>query len=238
MNPVIEVVDSIEIAFAEKMEAIISEQLRLKQELLIALSGGPTATKCYRYFFKESKAKLDFKKIHIIVGDERCVGESDPDSNFGMIKSILADNFVVPASLVPLDCASLGKETAELITKFKTIDIIHLGLGSDGHTASLFPDSPALNLPKSEFIALNQDIHGINPHQRITLTFEPINAASCRIITVSGKEKATILRQALSGSPLPVNRLNTNNLIWLVNNQAAEELTEEQYQTLKIQRCR
>ncbi len=225
MNPVIQKVTAIEPAFAETLSTLINSLLKTKDEILIALSGGPTAKKCYEYFFSQFKSAINFNKINLIIGDERCVSESDPDSNYGMIKSILEFNSIVPAKLVPLSCNTIGEQTQVILDAFKTIDIVHLGLGSDGHTASLFPDSPALKLDESVSIALNEDPHGVNLHKRITLTLGPINSALYRIITVSGAEKADILKRALDGEPLPVNQLNRSDLIWLIDEDAASKLT-------------
>lgn len=224
MSPDIQKVTAIEPAFAETLSSLINSLLKTKDEILIALSGGPTAKRCYEYFFSQFKSVINFDKLNLIIGDERCVSESDPDSNYGMIKSILELNSILPAKLVPLSCNTIGKQTQVILDAFKTIDIIHLGLGGDGHTASLFPDSPALKLDESVNIALNEDPHGVNPHKRITLTLGPINSALYRIITVSGAEKADILKRALDGEPLPINQLNRTDLIWLIDEDAASKL--------------
>ena len=220
----LEIVDSIEVSFGQTLNRLIDKVSSSKPEVLLALSGGPTATKCYDYFCRSYNKSLDFSLIDVIVGDERCVPVDDPDSNFGMIRSTFRKYNINPKTLTPLDCSNNGFLTEKIIRQHSTIDIIHLGLGADGHTASLFPDSSALNVQQNVLITKNEDIHKVNLHERITLTFEAINSATYRVVTVSGAEKAEIMKKLFDGDDLPARMLNPNNLIFLVDIDAASHL--------------
>jgi 6-phosphogluconolactonase/glucosamine-6-phosphate isomerase/deaminase len=104
------------------------------------------------------------------------------------------------------------------------IDLVHLGMGADGHTASLFPHSTALDADPGRLVAMNDDPLGNNPHQRMTLTFGGIARAALAIVTVTGEEKAPALAAIARGEDLPASRIASEQVMWLVDEAAASQL--------------
>src|SRR5205807_552273 len=102
------------------------------------------------------------------------------------------------------------------------LDFLHLGLGPDCHTASLFPDSPALDADPGRLVVLNHDPSGRNPHERITLTFSGIARARLVVFTVAGEEKREAFARVRSGDPAcPATRVRAERIIWLVDHDAS-----------------
>ena len=104
------------------------------------------------------------------------------------------------------------------------IDLVHLGLGPDGHTASLFPDSPALAADPGRLVTLNHDPNGNNPYERMTLTFAGIARARLAVVTVAGSEKAEALAAVATRDDLPASRIDAERVVWLVDGEAAAHL--------------
>jgi 6-phosphogluconolactonase/glucosamine-6-phosphate isomerase/deaminase len=100
-------------------------------------------------------------------------------------------------------------------------DLVHLGLGPDGHTASLFPDSAALDADPGRLVTLNNDPSGTHPHQRMTLTFAGIARARLVLFTVMGEDKAEALAKVARGDDLPAARVRAERVVWLVDPPAA-----------------
>ena len=108
-----------------------------------------------------------------------------------------------------------------LLTSVAAIDVIHLGLGADGHTASLFPGSPALGADPGRLVVLNEDPSGRNPHRRMTLTYAGIERGRHVVVTVSGQEKAAAFAAVRRGDDVPAARLRAEHIVWLVDHAAA-----------------
>ena len=104
------------------------------------------------------------------------------------------------------------------------IDLVHLGMGADGHTASLFPESAALDADPGRLVAMNDDPLGNNPYQRMTLTFAGISRAALAVVTVTGEEKAPALAAIARGEALPASRIASEQVVWLVDEAAASQL--------------
>jgi 6-phosphogluconolactonase/glucosamine-6-phosphate isomerase/deaminase len=101
------------------------------------------------------------------------------------------------------------------------LDVIHLVLGSDGHTASLFPDSPALGADPGQLVAGNEDPSGRNPYRRLTLTFSGLARSRLVLFTVAGEQKRAVLQAVIDGADLPAARVTADEVIWLVDAEAA-----------------
>jgi 6-phosphogluconolactonase len=97
------------------------------------------------------------------------------------------------------------------------IDLIHLGMGPDGHTASLFPGAPELEAGPGVFVAAATDPNGRNPHPRLTLTLPAINTARRAVFTVSGASKADAVTALLRGDDIPADRIDAARTVWLVD---------------------
>jgi 6-phosphogluconolactonase len=168
----------------------------------IALSGGETARACYERLAESTR--VPWPQIDCYLGDERCVPPDDRDANQKMIREALLEHVA-------------------LIERAGPLQLIHLGLGPDGHTASLFPGSAALNAPSGKLVAHNLDPSGRNPHERLTLTFEAINRARLAVFTVSGASKHDALLRVLTGEDLPASRVRAERVVWLCDSDALGE---------------
>ncbi len=211
----------------------------------VALAGGSTPKRLYSLLAaKPYCARLPWQETHIFWGDERVVPPEHPDSNFGMVRAILLSRVPIPANQVhrmqaeraDLDAAA-GEYEAEIARTFAAqppdeppaFDLILLGLGTDGHTASLFPHTPALRETK-RWVAPN-DIPELKA-SRLTLTIPILNRAAMILFLVSGIEKAAALQAVLEGPfdpeqlPAQLIRPVTGRLVWLVDQAATSLLSE------------
>ena len=221
----------------------IGKALRQQNEYSIALSGGSTPRRLYTLLADDPgwRGQIPWDRIHFFWGDERPVPPDHPDSNYRMAHdAMLSKADVQPAHIhrmraeVP-DAAQAAEDyTLEILRFFDIKDgevprfnCILLGMGADGHTASLFPGSPALNESKRLVMA-----NWVDEFQssRLTLTFPVLNNADLILLLVSGLEKADILKQVLAGdrapNRYPVQRIQPKHgmLKWLLDRWAAMHL--------------
>ncbi len=212
-----------------------------KRVFSAALSGGSTPRLLYRILGSPVLAsRIHWENIHLFQADERCVMPDHPESNYRMIRQELLDNAQIPEEnfhRIPAElqdrekaCWEFADELARVLKpkhdEWPRLDLIFLGMGSDGHTASLFPGTTAL----SEHVlwVCPNYIEKYNKH-RITMTFPVLKAAAEVIFLVSGGEKAEVLRKVLEGPPgqLPAQRVQPLNgrLSWFVDEPAARLLS-------------
>ncbi len=188
------------------------------RRFVLTLSGGPTARRCYERLAAEA---LDWAVVDVLMGDERCVGPDDPDANQRLVREALLDRVGGVGSFHPMSC-SAGPEAYEgLLRRMSAPDLVHLGLGPDGHTASLFPDSPALDAGDDQWVACSEDPHGRNPHSRMTLTLAGIARARLAAFTVVSEEKHDALARICAGQDLPAANVRAGRVVWLVDPDAA-----------------
>jgi 6-phosphogluconolactonase len=199
-----------------------------------ALAGGSTPRRLYQYLAQPSVAGLlDWSRIHLFWGDERCVSSNDPQSNYFMIRESLLDCAPIPAGNVfPIDGA-LDPEYAaisyEAVLGEEPLDLILLGMGDDGHTASLFLTTPRLREESSLAVATRSSLPPVN---RISLSLRAINAARQAIFLVLGERKAGMLAQVMEQKrgrqdmTLPAAMVNPESgvLHWFVDHAAAAQL--------------
>ena len=216
-------VDDVARAFAVAVtEAFAS---RPGPRFALVLSGGPTARECYEVLAEVEG--LDWSLVDVYIGDERIVPPDDVDANQRLIRESLLDRVPGIGSFRPWDTtlpvaecvAAYQREIADLVTG-PGIDLIHLGMGPDGHTASLFKGSPALDASPGELAAANEDPSGKNPHQRLTLTLPAINSARLAVFTVAGASKADAVAALLRGDDIPAARVHAGRMLWLVDGPA------------------
>jgi 6-phosphogluconolactonase len=121
----------------------------------------------------------------------------------------------------PMRCEE-GPEPLQLrLGLMGSIDVVHLGMGPDGHTASLFADSSALDADPGILVTLNEDPSGRNPFRRMTLTYSGIARGRLVIFTVSGESKREVMQAVVDGADVPAARVTADRVIWLVDPAAA-----------------
>lgn len=190
----------------------------------IALSGGGTARDCYQHLATSAGSQVDWWKVDVYWGDERCVPHDHEDSNYRLAREALLDRVGAANATHLMRCAE-GPDPYQLrLGDLGRIDLVHLGLGPDGHTASLFPQSAALDADPGRLVVFNDDPTGTNPHRRMTLTFAGIARARLALVTVAGKSKAAALASIASGEDLPAARIQAEHVVWLVDPAAASAL--------------
>ena len=185
-------------------------------------AGRPRAA-CYERLAADAHS-LDWWKIDVYWGDERCVPHDDPDSNYLLAREALLDR-VGAANATHLMRCTEGPDPYQLrLGELGQLDVVHLGLGPDGHTASLFPGSAALDADPGRLVVMNDDPLGVNPHRRMTLTFAGIARARLVLVTVAGEEKAEALARVARGDDVPAAHISGERVVWLVDAAAASQL--------------
>jgi 6-phosphogluconolactonase len=187
--------------------------------LSIALSGGETARACYELL---ATADVDWGEVSIWFGDERWVPIHDQDSNEGMARLTFVDA-VEPRAVNSMRNAGPTIEAATLayderVRDADPIDIVHLGLGPDGHTASLFPGSPSLDERERLVVHTGDDKH---PHPRLSFTFPALARSRLVVFTVAGASKRDALAAVRASDELPAARVRADRVIWLLDEAAA-----------------
>jgi 6-phosphogluconolactonase len=206
----------------------------------VVLSGGGTPQPLYEFLAADKSADfLEWSRIHFFWGDERTVPPDNPESNYRQAyQTLLGPRLIQPGNihrikgeLDPVKAARIyQKEISDWTqTSPPSFDLVTLGMGGDGHTASLFPGTKVVSNPGDyQWVAANRI-----PQQdtwRITLTPQLINAARTVIFLVSGQNKAETLKRVLEGPFLPENypaqliKPCPGKLIWLVDQAAASNL--------------
>jgi 6-phosphogluconolactonase len=204
----------------------------------VVLSGGNTPRRTYELLAQPPfRDRVPWPYLHIFWGDERCVPVDDPRSNSRMAHEALLDHVSIPAQQIhPIACAQTPHEVAEqyeaLLQDFfagqpPRFDLIFLGLGENGHTASLFPGTPVLAEPErwvAEVYVAEQEMY------RVTLTVPIINQAAVVAFLVAGVGKAQILKEVLETPreapqwPAQLIQPQDGVLQWLIDRQASSLL--------------
>jgi 6-phosphogluconolactonase len=207
---------------------------------LVALSGGNTPLKLYELLAQSPyREQVDWPSVHVFWGDERCVPPEDLENNYRQARDVLLGRVPIPTENVHRVPSDLEPEAAALnyalvLKQFASppldwprFDLVLLGMGEDGHTASLFPGSEVnVSAPTSAVTAQYQN----RPARRVTLTPSVFNAARRIIFLVSGESKSETLASVLYGEyhleQLPAQRIHPTDgeLIWLVDRNAASKL--------------
>lgn len=209
--------------------------------LFLALSGGSTPKLLFKLLAEEYKETIDWSRLHFFWGDERYVPHDDPESNFGVVKNLLFDHVPVAWSQVHAVDTTLSVEEAavaygELMTKvlpsnpdgLPIIDINMLGMGGDGHTASIFPANMGELLTDPKVCAVAT--HPESGQKRVTMTGPVLNASDevAFLITGNGKTQrvAQIINQEHGAKNYPTAHIQptSGKLIWFLDEAAAAEV--------------
>lgn len=221
--------------FVEQSHRALLEQSRF----LVALNGGNTPTRLFQLLASDYRDQVEWSKVHVFWGDERCVPPDDAGSNFRQADELLLSKVAIPESnihrvLGELDPVTASKKYAEMLKTFAEskldfprFDLIYLGMGEDGHTASLFPNSAVqVSEPVIAVTANYQD----RPANRVTMTQLVFNQARMIVFMATGEKKAETLAHVLSErynpEVYPAQRIDPKDgqLIWLVDESAAGKL--------------
>jgi 6-phosphogluconolactonase len=190
---------------ADEFVAACAAAITDRGRFAVALSGGKTP----RAMLEALAARpVDWLLVHFFWSDERCVGPDDPNSNYRMAREALLSRVTPPQANVhrikgELDPPEGARDYTEQLQSFfsgtPSFDLVYLGLGPDGHTASLFPGTTALRVTDKPCVANRVD-RAVGSVWRLTLTFPAINAARRVIFLVEGSEKAAILKRVIEGA--------------------------------------
>jgi 6-phosphogluconolactonase len=215
----VDVVDDVASAFAETI--LTAYTARPGPRFTLVLSGGPTARHCYEALAEAGAGRIDWSLVDIYMGDERCVPPDDPDANQRLVREALIDPVGAVGSFQPMSCEEGPEAYERVVAAVDAFDVVHLGLGPDGHTASLFPDSTALDAPAGRLVVRSTDPNERNPHARMTLTLEGVARALLAVFTVSGGDKHDAFAAVSAGADLPAARVRARQILWLVDRAAA-----------------
>ena len=237
------IVDSAKDLAVRGAELIVSEarkSVSLNDRFSIGLSGGGTPRAMHRLLSVEPfLSELIWDKMHIFWVDERCVSSQHTESNYGNARRDFLDSVpLAQGNIHPMpgevDPERGAEEYGEFLfdffrpskDEFPAFDILFLGLGTDGHTASLFPGHDVLNEKKRPIRALSG---GDPSFDRLTMTLPVINSAKKIVFTVSGKSKAGIVKEIFDSldSVLPASMVKPydGELIWLLDSDAVSLLS-------------
>ena len=188
-------------AFAQDFVAWLETQS--KEKVTVSLSGGSTPTLLFEILAKQFANKADWSRVHFFWGDERCVSPDDPQSNYGVCKSLLLDHVSIPEANVhrvigeadpESEAVRYGEEMKQHCelndAGLPMLDLLILGMGGDGHTASIFPHQ--IELLKSDAICAVAT-HPESRQKRVSMTGPVLNAAKKVDFLVTGAGKASVL---------------------------------------------
>ncbi|HVE80060.1 MAG TPA: 6-phosphogluconolactonase [Gemmatimonadaceae bacterium] len=223
-------------AGAERFVAAAGDAYRRRERFAVALTGGDTARVMYEVLAAEYAARVPWHVVEAFFGDERCVPPDDPASNYGMAHRALLSHVPLQAERVhrmpgevrPTD---EGARRYERVVRERLaaggadagFDLVLLGIGADGHTASLFPGSPALAI-EDRWVAAVEAPPAAPVRDRLTLTLPCLTRAREILVVVSGEAKREALQRIWhpgEGEPLPPARLPAARMRWLVDRAAA-----------------
>lgn len=241
MNPKVNIYqtkDELVIDFAKKLSSLVDETFLKNNIFNLMLSGGRTPVLLYKFLGGEYNNKIQWNKIHFFWGDERCVPSDYPDSNFGEASKVFFKKTNIPLSNIhPIvgeshpyleadRYSTLMHKHFDVINNIPTFDLVLLGLGKDGHVASLFPDQLDIFHSNRLFEVTS---HPDTGQQRITATGKLINNSNLIFFIVTGKNKAEMVRKILNkdnSENLPASLIapELGEVIWFLDKEAAELL--------------
>jgi len=218
-------VDDVPAAFAATVQEAFTR--RSGATFSLVLSGGPTARACYEHLAALPAGSIDWDAVDIYIGDERGVAPDDEDANQRLARESLIEPvggvhafFPMPTDGPLAHCAQRYDEVLHAALAVDAFDLVHLGLGPDVHTASLFPGSKGLDAPEDVYVVANTDPTGNNRHERLTITFSAIAHLRLCVVTVMGESKRDAVRALLDGEDLPAGRVRSGEVRWLLDEAA------------------
>ena len=242
MKPRIHIFKNLEEISVRAAEIFVEQSVRAIEErgqFLVVLNGGGTPEGLFQLLAAEFREKVDWPNVHVFWGDERSVPSNDPGSSYGQARNLFLRHVPIPnANVHPMngefrpekaaaEYSKVLKEFASAPLDWPQFDLVYLGMGEDGHTASLFPGSSfEATEPVAAVTAQYQD----RPAERVTLTPLVFNTARMVVFMAAGENKAGTLAEVLSGryqpEKYPAQRIEPKEgrLLWLVDEDAASRL--------------
>ena len=206
----------------------------------VCLTGGSSPQELYRLLAMDPwRGKMPWDRVHWFIGDDRFVPENDPLNNMGTARRAFLDRVGVPAANIhPIATDAADPDTAARLYEEELkgfygadrldparplFDFVLMGLGGDGHTASLFPNAPALDEKKHWVVGVAKA--GMEPYvPRVTLTFPALASSREMLFLVDSADKRAILKRVFAGDDLPAHRAYSDgDLVWLITRAAAPE---------------
>ena len=226
---------------AESFVQLAGESIRQRGLFTAALSGGSTPKLLYKELTaSERQRRLAWEKVYLFWGDERCVPPDHLDSNYHMVKETLLNEISIPEGNIHRVPAELDVRLAAFQYeedlrgffggKWPHFDLVLLGMGDDGHTASLFPDSAGLNEEERWFIA---NYAPKKQFWRLTLSKNAINAARNILVMVQGAQKADMIASVLTKGegecvkPIQLITPLNGRMVWALDAEAASKLSPD-----------
>jgi 6-phosphogluconolactonase len=222
-------------AAAELVAEIAEAAVAARGRFTMALSGGHTPESLYRMLAGEYRDRMPWAETHLYFGDERCVPPTDPDSNYRMAEAALVSRVPglegrthrIEGERAPVDAAARYDALlrAALTDEAATFDLVLLGMGPDGHTASLFPGSPALE-ERERWAVATEAPPTMATRARVTLTYPVLTASRIVLFLCAGADKRERLAAVLADTgrpdaPYPASRMTARErLVWLVDDAA------------------
>ncbi|MEJ7654010.1 MAG: 6-phosphogluconolactonase [Chloroflexia bacterium] len=224
---------------AEEFIAAAQKAVEERGRFVVALAGGSTPDGAYRLLSAGTDSPVEWERVSLYWSDERCVAPDHPDSNYGAAKRALLDRLDLQPTQVhrmrgeeePTRAADMyeAELRADVVGDPPRFDLVMLGMGDDGHTASLFPHSAALDVMDRLISANHVEKLGAD---RLTFTTPLINAARMVMFLVTGEGKAAALREVLEGEqnaheyPSQLVAPTNGRLLWVVDEAAAGSLSD------------
>lgn len=230
--------EEIALQVAEEIEILVKGNADFNRDTFLSLSGGNTPKTLFGKLTDDFKTRIEWKKLHLFWGDERCVPPGDDQSNYGMTKDYLLDKVTIPEENIhrirgendpKREVGRIAEEISKIVPRKNNLpqfDMALLGLGEDGHTASLFPGRKLKNI--SEGIA-GIAVHPQSGQKRISLTLDVLNNSRQNIFMVTGEKKAGIIYNIMStedpGKSFPAANIRAAEILkWYIDGEAAVEI--------------
>ena len=209
---------------AQQYATIVHERLAASSAdaFLLATSGSGSGSAAQHAL--GARPDVDLSRIALYYIDERCVDLDSDQRNANTIKNALGPRYHEFRWVHEMSCPDGPQAYAELLQAAGPFDVIQLGLGPDGHTASIFPGPLAPGVQGGPLVIRNNDPSGTNLHDRLTWTYPALDAARLAIFTVAGPDKVDAISRIAAGEDLPAARVRSNEVIWLLDTAAAQGL--------------
>lgn len=207
------------VAVARQIALLAKQAIAARGVFRLALAGGETPRRCYEEL---ARMDIDWTHVQVYFGDERCLPPVDLNRNDAMVRDALFEHIAIPEENIHRIMAELGAADAAarymLVLGGIQIDLVLLGMGEDGHTASLFPGNPA-SASEAAVVA----VYGAPkpPAERVSLGLKTLNAACVKLFMVAGEGKRFALERILRGEMLPAAKVTDAE--WHVDRAALPE---------------